>query len=602
MDATASSEQGRFVMIHFFIVSFRECMRSRKRLRAGFLTLIGWALFSAIGSASAQPILIEEIGNNYGYGYFQPVLANYGIARGSIFSIAGTDLAQSTASQDPPLQQSLAGVTIDVNVGGVAAQAIPYFVSPGQIIAILPSITPVGTGTITVTSGGQTGSAPIRVVESAFGLMATVGGAVGNAVAQNDSEGGEQPSATNAANPGDSVTLFGSGLGPAPGDETELQTPTDLTSIPVEVDIGGVSATVTWRGRTVYPGLDEIEVIVPAGISGCNVSVVVTAGGADGMPSNFATIPVAASGRLCSDDPVLAPVTLEERQGLASLASVNIGSIALTNVTPVLQYPGPPSPPGQVRPPIHSARMVVGADSAYVTFQKYTAQEFASSGFLQEASMGSCLILGGVPLTGWTYFTSLSAGPQVDINGPYGTLALAASYPYGWVYVEQSGTSPRIIPPAGGTFTFENGSGGPGVGPFTASLTEDFMPPLKWTNWRDIRTVQRDRGQLITWTGGAEGSYVEISGYSYVWEASPLANGSDYYVYFTCSAPVSAGQFMVPAAVLKSLPPSTSGGLYPSPNGNLWVANKTIQRFSAPGLDLGSVTIGIGSGISVPFN
>jgi hypothetical protein len=58
---------------------------------------------------------------------------------------------------------------------------------------------------------------------------------------------------------------------------------------------------------------------------------------------------------------------------------------------------------------------------------------------------------------------------------------------------------------------------------------------------------------------------------------------------------------MVPAAVLKSLPPSTEGSLYPFLPGGLYVTNKAVQRFFAPGLDLGLLTIGRGSGISVPF-
>ena len=550
-------------------------------------------------------------------------MPNYGIARGSIFAV-WSDATPSTATQYPPLQKSLGGVTIEINVGGVTTEAIPYFVSSDDIIAILPSATPAGTGTITMTSGGRTGSARIRVVESAFALMA-LQEPFGIAVAENNSEGDEPLSATNAANPGETVTLFGSGLGPSPGDETQYQTPADLTDIPVEVDIGGVSATVTFHGRTVYPGLDQIQVIVPAGVSGCNVSVVVTASGA---PSNFATIPVGLSGRVCSDDPALAPVTPEEIQSLASRASVNIGSIALTNATLILSTPGPPllphqpPPPHRVRPPVQdNTRTITPVDSAYAAFQTYTAQQFASPGFLQQASMGGCLVAdNNIPLFGWNDFAPLYAGPQINVDGPDGALALTSlgsgtyveesSLPPvsrlggggvmekgpGGPVADSSATWPPIIPPAGGTFTFENGSGGSGVGPFTATLTEDFRPSLRWRNRDQILTVQRDRGQLITWTGGAPGSYVEISGYS----SGPVGSEDYYYVYFTCSAPVSAGQFMVPAAVLKSLPQSIDGG----PNltrGHLYVTNKAVQRFSAPGLDLGLMTISMGSGISVPF-
>ena len=77
------------------------------------------------------------------------------------------------------------------------------------------------------------------------------------------------------------------------------------------------------------------------------------------------------------------------------------------------------------------------------------------------------------------------------------------------------------------------------------------------------------------------------------------------YTYFTCSAPVSAGQFTVPAAVLESLLPSgvmLGDGLTTTGNGDLYVVNGTSQSFSAPGLDLGLLLFSAGKGISIPFN
>lgn len=73
---------------------------------------------------------------------------------------------------------------------------------------------------------------------------------------------------------------------------------------------------------------------------------------------------------------------------------------------------------------------------------------------------------------------------------------------------------------------------------------------------------------------------------------------------FRRAMPLTAGQFTVPLAVLESLPPTgTRLGEYLSPTGNgyLYVASGNLQRFSAPGLDLGLVFFAAGSGISVPF-
>jgi uncharacterized protein (TIGR03437 family) len=546
------------------------------------------AILSFANSMSAQ-LIGPFVGNNYNY--VQPGMPNYGIAQGSIFIIAGAPmpLSQSTASQSVPLQTTLAGVTVAVKVGNVTTQAVPYYVSPSQITAILPSKTPVGAATITVTSGGMSVSGSTTVVPSAFG-MATVSTPAGPAgpwsaaLAQDDSEGGQLLSQANAANPGEYLTLWGSGLGPVSGDETQYQTPTDLTNIPVEVDIGDVSATVTYHGRSIYPGVDQINVIVPPGVSGCNVSVAVTAGG---VVSNFATIPVAASGRICSD-PGLIPLTTGEYQTLVGLGNVNIGAISLTTITT--------ASPGTA---------AVTSDSAYATFQRYAAQQFASNSFLQAPSIGSCVIRYGVmtsPLT--TLGAPLNAGARINVNGPDGALPLP-QYSGSGTYLEPYGTSPAIVPPAGGTFTFDNGSGGPDVGAFKSSLSESLATPLLWTNAAAIAAVDRGKGQLVTWTGGIPGSYVYIYGYSYVNMYTPVAAGqAPSYVYFTCSAPLSAGQFTVPAAVLESLPPTGTAinALPPTGNGYLYVANGSIQQFSAPGLDLALLFFGAGIGISVPFH
>lgn len=554
----------------------------------GAAAILVAAILSLARPANAQ-LAGQRVYNNYSY--IRRGAPNYGIARGSVFTMAGTnDMTDTTASQGVPLQTTLAGVTITVTVNGVATQAIPYYVSPAQVTAILPSNTPVGNGTVTVSSGGRSVSTSITVVPSAFGL-ATIPPLTAlwpAAVAQDDSEGGQLLTQANAANPGEYITLWGSGLGPVSGDETQYQTPANLTNMPVGVDIGGVSATVTYRGRSIYPGIDQINVIVPAGVSGCNVSVVVIAGG---VPSNFATIPVAETGRVCSD-PGLVPVTTGEYQALFGKDSVNVGVISLTTLTTT----GP-------------GTSAVASDLAYATFQKYASPQFASASFPQVTSIGSCVVTQGqwqAPLMGdyWD-LAQLDVGPQVTLNGPDGSLPLPRYLLTGY-YSETRGTSPAIVPPGGATFTFDNGSGGADVGPFKAGLSGTLTVPLVWTNSSAITAVNRANGQLITWTGGTPGDYVYISGYSYFNEGAPIASGqAPYYISFNCSAPLSAGQFTVPAAVLESLPPTgtaLSPYLTPTGNGYLYVASGRMQPFSAPGLNLGLLFFGAGTGISVPFN
>ena len=508
--------------------------------RAAIMTRTTMIAVSVAILSFPHPMNAQLIGpfvsNNYSY--VQPGNPNYGIAQGSIFIIAGApfNMTESTASQSVPLQTTLAGVTVTVKVGNVITQAIPYYVSPSQITAILPSKTPVGAATITVTSGGMSVSGSTTVVPSAFGMatVSTPAGPTGpwaTALAQDDSEGGQLLSQANAANPGEYLTLWGSGLGPVSGDETQYQTPANLTNIPIEVDIGDVSATVTYRGRSIYPGVDQINVIVPLGVSGCNVSVAVTAGG---VVSNFATIPVAASGRICSD-PGLISVTTGEYQTLLGLGNVNIGAISLTTLTT--------TSPGTA---------AVTSDSAYGMFHGYTAQQFASNSFLQVPSLGSCLVtedLWQPPVTSSGPLVQLNAGPQINVSGPDGVLVLR-QHPGSGTYLEPYGTSPAIVPSAGGAFTFNNNTGGPDVGAFTAALSESLTVPLVWTNPPAVAGIDRAKGQLITWSGGMPASYVYIVGSSSFNMPSPVSlSGTTIDVQFVCSAPLAAGQFTVPVAV-----------------------------------------------------
>jgi uncharacterized protein (TIGR03437 family) len=120
------------------------------------LTQLVLPLLALAGLAAAQP-RITGIQNNYSY--LLPGTPNYGIAQGSIFVLYGTNMAPAGLLQqsfEPALSRNLGGVSIKTTVAGTTTEAIPYYVSPTQIAAILPSATPVGTGSMTVTYNGQT--------------------------------------------------------------------------------------------------------------------------------------------------------------------------------------------------------------------------------------------------------------------------------------------------------------------------------------------------------------------------------------------------------------------------------------------------------------
>ena len=348
----------------------------------------------------------------------------------------------------------------------------------------------------------------------------------------------------------------------------------NLTNIPIEVDIGGVAAQVTYRGRSQWPGLDQIQVIVPAGVSGCQVSVAVVSGSGS-VVSNYGTIPVAASGRTCSDQTSV--LSASQLQTLLTHSTVSYGAILLGQTTTTTQ-------------PITVGGIVVQpggttvADSSSALFVRYTGAEY------QEAvqtipSQGSCTVItytlakaGTVPNPFLP--TYLNAGSAVNLTGPLGKQVLAPETT-GFYYNSPLPTG--YIPTSGGAFSFDNGSGGADVGAFTTSLTA--AAPLTWTNMNAITTVTRSQGVTVNWTGGDPNSFVQIYGSAFSGSSSDSVGG-----YFYCTAPVSALTFKVPASVLLSLPATGSVSGMPIP-GSLSVTNySNPKQFTAPGLDYAYTT------------
>lgn len=211
------------------------------------------AVFAA--TTWAQTPAITSLENNYSG--IAAGLPNYGIAQGSIFLIKGSHLAPGTTPiENVPLKTSLNGVSLQVTVNGVITSPLIYYLSATQIDAVLPSGTLAGSGVITVNNNGATSApVPIQVVQSAFGLFTLNGSGAGMIGAFDANNNNSLLGVTAAANPGDTIVLWGSGLGPVASgvDESVLQTAANMTS-PIEVDIGGAAADVTYHGRSQYPG------------------------------------------------------------------------------------------------------------------------------------------------------------------------------------------------------------------------------------------------------------------------------------------------------------------------------------------------------------
>lgn len=538
------------------------------------------------GSALAQTPVVTEIANIYSWTL--PGMPNYGTARGSIFALFGTNLSSASAPlQSGPLQTTLDGVTLNVTVNGVTTQALLYYLSPTQINAVLPSSTPTGTGTLTVTNNGVV-SAPftITAVESDFGLL-TVNSGSGPVAGFDASNNGAYLGFTTAANPGDVLELWGTGLGPVANDATG-----GPVSDPITVYIGGVAATVQYQGRSSYTGLDQINVVVPPNVSGCYVSVAVQTGN---YISNFGAIPVASTGRTCAD--ASSPLTSAILSAIGQSANFNIGIAALSEVTT------PPTVDGGV---IVSSGGTV--DSASAAFLRITPSQFNAGAFASVlgsfTSTGSCVV-DSYPATvtsqtpPYTFpFTFLNAGSQIDLTGSNGLVAmpLQTTTVDGLTIDAYSTPSTDIsfVPDSGGSFTF-TGPGGPDVGPFSATVSTG--EPLVWSNISGIANITRSSGVTVTWTGTSSG-YIAITGLSF---GSVNGSATNFVAgAFACAADASAGSFTVPPAVLLSLPASeTIQGTSFSSLSVTSISKPVI--FTASGLDLGIAISSAGNKIPVTY-
>jgi uncharacterized protein (TIGR03437 family) len=548
--------------------------------------------------ALAQPV-VNAVANNYSY--VLAGLPNYGIAQGSIFVIFGSNLAAASSGlQGVPLKTTLDGVSVQFSVPGATTQALLYYVMPNQIGGILPSATPAGTGTVVVTSGGQSSApTPITVVQSAIGIAA--GESVYGAAALAFDVNWKALGPSNAANAGDIVAFYGSGAGPVLGDESVPQTPQNLSNIPIEVDIGGTPAAVNYHGRSVYPGLDQFNVVIPAGAVGCSVSVVARSGD---IVSNFAFIPIAAGSRTCSDQ--VPGITAPPAVVVTGKSSYNVANLNLSNN--VVSNPAT-TVDGHVFPASILQNAFGGGQ--FLNFTLLGPGTLETGGGTPFPSIGECVThpftlplptplpsqVAGPAAASPGPPSQLNAGPAINFTGPDGKasapLQASQNGTYGGTLDATGTNSPPFIPSSGGLFTIDNGSGGPDVGPFTTQI--NVPPPLVWSNMNSITSIDRSQGLIITWTGGDPGGIVSIIGSSTITTPTQVVA-----VQLNCTAPVAAQQFTIPASVLLALPPQplpTGSGFSPS----LQVSGQNNFLFSAPGLDGGVINAAAENNLTVPY-
>ena len=479
-----------------------------------------------------------------------PALPNSTIAQGSLFIIKGTGMGPGTLAFDPtPFQNTiLAGTSVAVNVGGTTVFALMYYTSATQLAALLPSNTPVGGGTaspatISVTYNGITsattpfrgvvannlhlftvdtsGKGPAIVTYPDYSLVSTTPG----------SPCGGPYTACGAANPGDILILWGTGLGPVSGkDEAGAGLGQNMPGIPLVVWIGGVQATVGYRGRSgCCIGLDQIVITVPNNVpTGCNVPLTAQI---NNQISNTTVIAVAIGSRTCQDASFPGSSAVLSQ---SSATSVAVGDIGLEK----------------------NGNGASFQDIANFVFYKFYFKPGLSVFFLsaieKNPAPGTCLVLDDSNPGNLSYYlmgTSFpDGGPMIRVTGPNG----AVNVPYNGgnnVTISQAGT---FLGP--GTFNI-TGIGGFDVQAFNTAITIPPSPTLVSPTSGNNLSITRSAGITFNWTGGGAGSIrIDV-------QAAP-----DQFPTQTatarCIVPASAQTFTIPGYVMLALPASTNAQVF----------------------------------------
>ncbi len=496
-------------------------------------------LFSLCTAALAQSPFIFYRGVVNVASYMPPGLPSGGIAQGAQFSIFGANLGPPTfPALTFPLSTTLAGVSISITQGSTTVAAIPVFLSPGQINAIMPSNAPLGAVSLRVTYNNfRSNPVPVNVVASAFGIFTSTGTGQGPGSIQNFSpasvplNGLSTPAVT-----GQTEILYGVGLGAALGPDNVAPTSANLPT-QTEVFVGGVPATVSYSGRaSCCSGIDQINFQVPAGAPfGCWVPVAVRTQGT--VVSNTVTMAIGA-GSSCAEPTNPLATALISGGPQASFFAARFSTRHDVNTVSALE---------------------AMADYAAGVFFQQQANPYNFNPYLSLPPAGSCA---SYSVSSYTpndlpHLTNIMAtlkgldpgALSVSTAGPPAVSLPAANFP-GWINGYLGGSIPLLsqLPSNlllnSGAFTL-TASGGADLPAFNVPFT---MPAaFTWTNRNTLSTVNRTQPLSLSWSGVAANNTVLIAGL-----AADIPNSATSG--FICTAHPTDISFTVPSFVLANLP------------------------------------------------
>jgi len=218
-------------------------------------------------------------------------LVGAAIGQSTILQIYGTSMSASpTVANAVPLATKLNGT--QVIIGGIPAPL--YFVSPGQIDALLPSeLTPGSNYQVVVNANGALSTpTTIQVTGATPGIAAFASGQI---VAQHGDY--SLVSETSPAKPGEYLVIYLAGLGQTGvtvADGAPSPAPSDLTLlsplIPPTLTLNGTGIPIYFSGLTPgYVGLYQMNFQVPTDAPNGDLSLVVSQAGS---ASNATILPV----------------------------------------------------------------------------------------------------------------------------------------------------------------------------------------------------------------------------------------------------------------------------------------------------------------------
>ncbi|MBZ5626354.1 MAG: hypothetical protein LAQ69_47880 [Acidobacteriia bacterium] len=410
-----------------------------------------------------------------------------GLSGGSLVSIFGMNLAASTeAASTVPLPTKLGGTSVAVN--GVAAPL--FFVSPGQINFQMPYCygtchTASPQGIVVSTAAGS--SDPYLVDgQGAEGLFTSDASGCGQGAILNVRADGSVSvnSTANGAAPGDSISIFGTGLGivsnPPPDGMPAQSAPLSASSVVGDSKLDSVDNPPVpgsyWAGRA--PGLigvDQFNFLVPDTTrEGCAVPLQVVA--LYGI-SQAVTVSIRKGGGPCVDPPSAGFGQIAWEKSVTTSTHPTVGSTTETDTLTVSLQ----SSPGKQAP--------------------------ATPAYTEGGLPGAPVYFGpSCPVSGYRSLDAGRISTQAPGSSPVPASVMPLTGPVSNLTVYQTMLPNRSIHP--GTFSV-SAMGGGDVGPFQSSV--QIGSEIHITTVIAGRLFDFTQPVTVNWTGGDPASWVTFT-------------------------------------------------------------------------------------------